>query len=351
DASAVIEQPFANGRGSVALGGRYSYMQALLALVAPDYKLGYGDYQARLSYAPSARHRFTAFGFGAFDHLRNKEFGRDLFNTSFHRLDLRWDHTYSAGRARIGLTGRSDRVLAAPDDPGAPGTAQRTRGVRIRAEWDHDLHANVRLRTGADFALDRVTGDREQIDEAYVAYPDRTDRTGGAYADVVLRPRRGTEIVPGVRVDALRSRGKSELFVDPRLSVRTRLAQGVAYLAGFGIAHQVPATAVRVPAVEPTPLERSTQTSIQASQGIEYALPLGMLGRTTFFHRYVDVGLPGIHGRSYGVEQFLRRNFTEKLGGILSYSLSRSDGQIGRYSQLSAYDRTHVLSLVLGYDF
>jgi hypothetical protein len=223
--------------------------------------------------------------------------------------------------------------------------------MRVRAEWDHDFHADVRLRTGADFALDRVTGDREQVDEAYVAYPDRTDRTGGAYADFVLRPRRGTEIVPGMRIDALRSRGKSELFVDPRLSVRTRLAPGVAYLAGFGIAHQVPASAVRVPGIEPTPLERSTQTSIQASQGIEYALPLGMLGRTTLFYRHVEVGLPGVHGRSYGVEQFLRRNFNEKLGGILSYSLSRSDGQIGSDSRLSSYDRTHVVSLVLGYDF
>jgi hypothetical protein len=352
DASAALEHPFDGGRGSLALGGRYSYMQALLALVAPDYQLGYGDYQAKLSYAVTRADRLTLFSFGAFDHLRNKAIGLTLFDVAFHRIDARWDHSYESGRVRVGLTGRSDRVLTSTEDPGVPGSFQRTQGLRLRSEWEQRLSANVRMRSGADFALDRVTGDREQIDDRkVVVYPDRVDRTGGAYADFVLRPRRGFEIVPGLRVDALRSRGVDHVFVDPRLSVRTRLGEGVAYLAGFGRAHQVPATAVRMPGRRPNAIERSTQAATQASQGIEYALPLGMLGRTTLFHQFLDIDTPGVFGRSYGVEQFLRRNFTESLGGFLSYTLSRAEGQVGADRVLSSFDRTHVLSAVLGYDF
>src|ERR1041384_2177297 len=91
DASAMVEQPFAAGRGSVVLGGRYSFTQAILAAVAPDYELGYGDYQARLAYAVSPEDRLSLFAFGGYDLLRNHERGQTLFDVAFHRLDLRWD--------------------------------------------------------------------------------------------------------------------------------------------------------------------------------------------------------------------------------------------------------------------
>ena len=72
DAGAMIEQPFANGRGSALLAGRYSYTQALLALVAPEYGLGYWDYQARLAYNTSPRDRLSVMAFGAYDHLATR---------------------------------------------------------------------------------------------------------------------------------------------------------------------------------------------------------------------------------------------------------------------------------------
>ncbi len=103
--------------------------------------------------------------------------------------------------------------------------------------------------------------------------------------------------------------------------------------------------------VRPTLLETSRQESTQATQGLEYALPDGMLGRTTLFYQRVSIETPGIHGRSFGVEQFLRRDFTHRLGGFLSYTLSRAEGDVGREAVLSSYDRTHVISAVLGYDF
>ncbi len=64
DAGAMVEQPFADQRGSVLLGGRYGYTGALLSLVAPDYSLGYWDYQARLAYRVADHDRVSAFAFG-----------------------------------------------------------------------------------------------------------------------------------------------------------------------------------------------------------------------------------------------------------------------------------------------
>jgi hypothetical protein len=158
--------------------------------------------------------------------------------------------------------------------------------------------------------------------------------------------------VPGARLDVARTRGgETRTFVEPRLGTRTRLARGLMHLGGFGIAHQLPATSIRVPASRPSVLERSTQASTQAMQGLEYALPSSMLGRTSVFFSYTDAQGEGVHGRSYGVEQFLRRDFTKQLGGFLSYTLSRSEDVIGRNEVLAVPHRAHVLSAVLGYDF
>ena len=47
DAGALLEAPFADGRGSALVAGRYGYPGPILGAFAPDMKLGYWDYQAR----------------------------------------------------------------------------------------------------------------------------------------------------------------------------------------------------------------------------------------------------------------------------------------------------------------
>lgn len=352
DASAAIEQPFAEGRGSVLVGGRISYTQALLAAVAPDYGLGYGDYQARVSYAVTPDDRLSIFSFGGYDLLRNRNLGLTLFDVGFHRVDLRWDHLLAGGRLRVAATYSNDSVLTSPEDAGAPGTVLNSNGGRVRAELERELSREVRLRLGGDFGADHVTGDREQGNLTTRAFPDRTDFAGGAYGDVILRPTRNVEVVPGARFDQMRSRQHHYTFLDPRLGTRTKLARGVTYLAGFGMAHQVPAYATRMPGRQPSALEQAVQDSVQTTHGVEYALPSGMLGRTTLFYSRLEVTDPDVRGRSFGVEQFFRRDFTKRLGGFLSYTLSRAEGNTEREMHiLSSYDRTHVVSAVLGYDF
>ena len=59
-----------------------------------------------------------------------------------------------------------------------------------------------------------------------------------------------------------------------------------------------------------------------------------------------------VQGRAHndGVELFVRRDFTERLGGFVSYTLSRADRDVPERSSLSMFDRPQVLSVVLGYN-
>jgi len=50
DSGAVIEAPFAGGRGSAMVGGRFSYTAAVLSLIVRDVSLSYWDYQGRARY-------------------------------------------------------------------------------------------------------------------------------------------------------------------------------------------------------------------------------------------------------------------------------------------------------------
>lgn len=54
-------------------------------------------------------------------------------------------------------------------------------------------------------------------------------------------------------------------------------------------------------------------------------------------------------GQAYGFELYVKRRITGKLGGFLSYTLSRSTRAFGRRSYIASFDRTHVLNAALAY--
>ena len=56
-------------------------------------------------------------------------------------------------------------------------------------------------------------------------------------------------------------------------------------------------------------------------------------------------------GSSVGLEVTLRRRLTRRLGGFLSYTLSRSERYLGRSRVASSFDRTHVLNAAIAADF
>ena len=357
DAGAMVEQPFAAGRGSALVAGRYSYTQALLALVAPDYDLGYWDYQARLAYSTSRHDRFTLFGFGAFDHLGNSQLHQTLFDVQFHRLDLRWDHSSETSHARLGLTLGADQRLSSDEGDVGPNGISKTKQIGLRFEGWQRLSPEAELRGGVDGNVERYQPELEQLPQGTVTYAARTDTNLGLWSEVALKPRRGFEIVPGFRLDLSRSRGASYVFPEPRLSTRARIVPKLAWLSGFGLAHQLPTYRVYVPGGQVGGLEQSVQHAYQATQGLELALPEAMYARATLFHSWLEGQSPagggpdfGLSGRNYGFEFFLRRDFAQRLGGFLSYTLSRTERAVGPVATLSGFDRPHIVSAVLGYD-
>jgi TonB family protein len=350
DAGAMVEQPFAGGRGSALVAGRYSYTGALLALVAPEYRLGYWDYQARLAYAVSRRDRLSVFAFGAFDHLGNEELHQTLFDVQFHRVDLRWDHHTDTSRARLALTLGADRRLNADEGDPGPNGISKSRQIGVRFEGSERLSTQAELRGGFDANAERYEPELEQFPQGDVLYAARTDANLGAFGELSLKPRRGFEIVPGFRFDFSRSRGKNYAFPEPRLSTRVRVAPRLAWLSGFGLAHQLPSYRVYVPGGQISALELNEQRAYQATQGVELALPEAMYARATVFHSFLEAPDARLTGRNYGLELFLRRDFAERLGGFFSYTLSRTERSAGPGTFLASFDRPHVLSAVLGYD-
>jgi hypothetical protein len=282
--------------------------------------------------------------------LDNKTVGRKLFDTQFHRLDLRWDRRTEQSHARVALTLGADHVLNAQEGDYGAGSEMRDNTLRLRLEASHRLSPKLRLRGGADAGVNNVKTEVDTLGPKVVAQSPRVDLAGGAYADAIWRPARVAEIVPGVRLDLARARQHNHVFVEPRLGTRLRVAQGVSWVSAFGVAHQLPTQSVRVPGRAPNGLELAQQEAWQATTGVEFVLPASMLGKVSVFHAWVDALDADLTGRSYGAELFVRRNFSERLGGFVSYTLSRTTYTQLRRTYQAQFDRPHVLSIVLGYD-
>ncbi len=412
DAGALLEAPFAEGRGSALVAGRYGYPGPILALFTDEMKIGYWDYQARASWKLGPNDAISAFVFGSHDYLASRSPSQDAvaretleeeFVSDFHRLDLRYDHAMTDGRVRLAVTGGYDSQGAEP-------TYATNRLLGARLEVEQRLTDTLRVRGGLDGEVDvyrmRITaqGPGEPV-VPQSANPPPTNLRAGLHTDFVWRVSRRVELVPGARVglfgssrhrEAPRSGHERRLLptVDPRITARVTLAPSAAWLTSFGIAHQfpslrlgnAPAAIVSVPGF---PFgDRTLQRSMQGSQGFEVLLPaetsLGVTGFYTLNWGLTDLSAscyqdepamppPGmgqfappyvcpnnepVRGRAYGLEVLLRRPFTKRWGGLLSYTLSRStrearfttpSGSVDSAKVPSEFDRTHVLNAILSY--
>jgi hypothetical protein len=350
DASALGETPTGDHRGSVLAAGRYSYTGPLISLIAPDYGVGYWDYQFRASHSIGERGTLTLFAFGAEDKLEYRS--APLFRIDFHRFDLRLDEplgAVGAGRVRVAATAAYDDTLTAPQTNTGAGSSAALRGPsgRLRVELDQRMGGDALLRAGGDFAVRRFEVDQYRN----IALRPHTDLEGGLHGDLVWRPLAGVELVPGVRLDAYRTRDRNVVAPQPRVAAKIHIAPRVAWISALGVAHQEPTEEVFVPAKLPSRFDEESRTSYQFSEGLEFPLPDGMRARATAFASRV-LGTAGAE-RNAGIDLFLRRDFTHRLGGFVSYTLARSEGipPQGGTPFRTSWDRTHVLSVVLGYDF
>jgi hypothetical protein len=412
DAGALVEAPIDDGRFTVLAAGRYGYPGPILGAITSNVALDYWDYQSRAAWRMTDHDTFGVFAFGSHDYLAqekeqpvtqsNGNIGstsslQETLVSDFHRLDLRWDHSFDRGdgHARLAATLGYDSQGAAP-------TYATDHSAATRFEMEGRLSPTFRVRGGADAHYDdygfkqgaAVPGAQ---DVPSTANPPPTNVTWGVHADVVWRLSPRIEIVPGVRFDVFQSRraaapgATSQVSTivpsfDPRLSARVTLADGVAWLSTFGLSHQVPTLRVgsvppQVIAVPGFPFGVSQlQTVAQGSQGLEIALPAdftatltgflsGWSGLTDLTANCIQLSPPDgprlcpddqpVHGQAYGLELLVRRPLSKRLTGWLSYTLSRSTRE-AHYITLSGgeatativgdYDRTHVLNAMGAYD-
>jgi TonB family protein len=318
DSGALVESPLGDGRGSALVAGRYGYPGPILGAITPTIRLGYWDYQARVTWRVGDRDTLGVFAFGSHDYLgaastHNGQTGPivEQLGSDFHRVDLRYDRALVDGHLRIAATVGYDSQGGAGESDGAAVTTATNLSAALRMEAEKKLSPAVRLRGGADvrvddygFAQGQAPTDpngspQPQIPASESAYPPPTNITGGAHADVVWRVAPRVEIVPGARVDmfaSTRATGPSGANAtttapafDPRLSARVTIAPAVAWLTSFGLSHQHPALRVgEIPAillsVPGFPLgDSQLQTVAQASQSVEVALPADFTLTTTGF--------------------------------------------------------------------
>lgn len=377
DAGALVESGFADGRGTALVGGRYSYTATLLSLMAPEIELAYRDYQLRLSYDLSPRDRLTVFSFGAYDLLGRERNGdlTVLFGTEFYRLDLRHDHDTGHGSLRTAFTLGLDRTANA-----FLAGEQRTITTRIlgaRTALDHRLSDATRFRAGTDGTVERYVASAQKYADPdspdtrafNQSFPPRTDLTFGVWADLVLDVTPEVSVIPGARVDLYRSASASAVGVDPRISARFSVSDSVRIIHAYGIAHQPPSFVLPIPGLTPASLENGLQRSLQTSAGVEVDVADATTASLTLFYnaffgmtdalgsRSSTQGGPPIQeidarsqGSALGAEIFVKRKLTRRLGGFVSYTLSRSSRSLGNEEFPSNFDRTHVLNGALGYD-
>lgn len=345
DAAAMAETPLNDGRDTAMAAARYGYTGLILSLIDPDYTLAYWDYQVRVSHRLADRDQLSLFVFGSYDELDN--FKSPTFRVQYHRADVRYDHPLREGNLRVAATFNYDDTLTALQTPTGAGAqaALEGPGARVRMELDQHVSSSAWVRAGADLGVTRF--DVDQFDTTVFA--PHTDIVGGAYADVVWRPSRLVELVPGMRLDAYEVREQTTLAPQPRLSAKVKLAPGVAWISALGIAHQEPTDEVFVPDKLPDAIDEVSCQSYQLSEAVEVQLPASLHLRTTGFATRLHA-VNGDEGRSGGVEVFLRRDFTQRLGGFVSYTLSRTVGVVDNVTSRVDWDSTHVLSAVLGYD-
>lgn len=387
DAGALVEAPLPDGLGSALAAARYSYTAPVLSLFAPDLQLEYWDYQGRVALNLSPTQRLTVFAFGSHDYLGKRpppELSElpstTLYGSDFHRVDVRYDAELG-DRTRLeqALTfGLDSSTVALPVTLGSITLTSETEArdvmVNARTRITHRLNDSVLLRGGINAEVDAYHVEPLAFPPADVTlFSGRQDIAVGVFADAVLDAGHGVQITPGARVDLWGSQGATALSADVRLAVRAPLTPRVRLLSTAGLAHQGPGFAVPLAGVAIGGLKNGLQKSVQTSAGVEADLPLEITGSATFFYNaFFDLSDPiGMEtrdvapsyqqgdlgwinnralGSAVGMELYLRRRLTKRLGGFLAYTLSRSTRYAGKHTFAAEFDHTHTLGAALSWD-
>jgi TonB dependent receptor/TonB-dependent Receptor Plug Domain len=377
DASAFVETPVGPS-SSVLVAGRYGYPNLLLSIFAPTLSLHYGDYTFRWTQTLTDSDRISLFALGAYDHEEDSSEDLVPINSQFQRIDLRYDHKWTTGSLRVATTFGYDRTSG--NVPASVAETVESTSARVRLELALRLGAGAELSAGADAsALHYAYGvDQEPVESAgpgaspgssaTATSPVGNEEVAGAYADVTLHVLPGVDLVPGARVDEYHPSsglpGAAAFAFDPRFAARVALSRSVTWVTTMGLAHQEPSYVVPIPGLRIIPTA-GLQKVYSIAESAELRLPWSMKARLTGFYdvdRNVSdfvatcgaslecTSVTGVDGSTYGLELLVERALTRRLGGWLSYTLSRAERVLESQRYLSPFDRTHVLSAVVHYD-
>ena len=357
-------------------GGRYSYTAGIVSLASPDIEVSYWDYQAYSEYRVGQHGVLSALAFGAHDYLgirdtersaEDKDEFNPLFQSMFHRAELRYDLSSADTEWRIAAGYGRDMSLA----PFGELDVHSDR-YQVRTHVQHRPSADAVVETGADILLERfgytpgARTDQMELADFVALGGKHDDLTLGVFTDVSLRIDPNLTLAPGLRSDVYITEDRHVATVEPRLMANYAISDRLTLTHGIGIANQPPGPELPQPGYRPR-LKGPLQRAIQSSASASLRLPLDISAEVGFFQNIllhgVDVlGVDTLNrlgdtdneetrslGRSVGLELTVSRPLTRRLGGFVSYTLSRTERRAGNLSGPSGFDRTHVLNTALAF--
>ena len=291
-----------------------------------------------------------------------------LFASEFHRADFRLD--------RKGDDGSETRIAATVGIDRSRITATRFAQdavVGFRARHTAPVTKEITVEVGASANIDHYSGDlpsvyavtSEDYESAVELFSPRTDTATGAWLSGIWHPYKDFVFTAAARADVFTSAGKVAIGPSPRVSMKVPLDEKTRFLGAMGVSAQPPAFAIPVPAVGYAGLPGGLAYGWQESMGIERDLPEKFTARAIGFrHTYRNLrGLsldtsdisfdsesktpPTSDVQAYGLELYVNRRLSEKLGGFLSYTLSRAQIEATQVTptHASPFDRTHVFQI------
>mgnify|MGYP000467500739 CR=1 FL=1 len=392
DAGVLIEGPV--GKGSFALSGRRSYIDAVLKAAVPkDAGLGltqaprYYDYQALFDY-PIGGGEFSIRWFGSDDRFKLvAEPPNDTTNTGnnsastailFHRFDLvyrkqdgPWDFLITPSFNHQALRGKFGDSF----EFNFPNT-----GFSFRAEVARQLSDNAALRVGTELQAGRY-----DIEAKAPGFPaeaglgstgvfnvgdlSQAYATPALYTTATIKLGEKFTLLPGGRLTYYAIQLK-KMSVDPRVRFMWDVGETTTIKGGVGLYSQIP-DIINLNPIWGNPrasIERGVHTSLGVAHSFE---SVGLSLEVTGFYKYVmdrstqsnrliqapdgalrleNFANQGT-GQIFGGEFLLRKALTKKLFGWVSYTLMRSviKAEPGADYKPFQFDQPHILTLIAVY--
>lgn len=383
---AILEGPIGKGNGSQSPGsyiatGRFSFLDLLSKIT--DFGTGtavpkYWDTNAKLAYRLSPRHKLAFTGFYAVDkiNVQAEDKEEDLFNVNWHgQMDAEgitheWVHS-DKGTLRTTLY-RSANAWDYNSEIRQFGTDSNQEEFALKSRFAYTISPHITLITGGhgryytgdyDFYMYSQLDDTgEPINEIHEIGEAEAYR-GGAYAEGIVRPAEWLTMTIGGRADYLDF--NDDLNLSPRASLRLQLTDKLAFNAAGGRYFQPPNTTELVRSKEDIPdgiiyagyadhyiggftylLAPDTEVGIEGYYKLLKDLPVTELNEGEF------VTLNPGDGDVKGGDVYLHKKLSGKLfaRATYSYGVSEKRRRLGDEYCPSAYDRTHITNLIVGYE-